>query len=469
MKIGLIGYPAEYFLEFAKRLEKTGFEVFWICALTSDATFLKENGVIDRNILDVNVGFSETNRDIESSREILSRIESDAGPNINDIIMMDRILSKKSWRFSYLYLGHLTEVVTVFLLRSEVRLVSSWRDTALQIISMLICKAHGIPWVVPTRARIPQEMYGFCTTHDTAGFVPFRAVTHEDSVWAEKFLNKYETEGVRPALKISTRSFEDVVKMIPVHLKVFLYEFRRSAYDKGNDYARYPIYKLIFKYIFRRLNLLAYNLLPPYEKVGESPFCIYALHTQPESSIDVVGSYFSDQINLIKFIARSLPVSYELYVKVHPTDVDGKNLSFYREIKAIPGVRLINFNVDSRYLMNRCKIVFALTGTIAYEAALLGKPVIVFAKNYFNSLPTISYCDAPPKLSILVNSVIKDESSERKRDLRNLTLAFLSQLKASCVFGEVSRVHQINNPALKEEDYRVLADVYVELFEYFNK
>jgi capsule polysaccharide export protein KpsC/LpsZ len=70
-----------------------------------------------------------------------------------------------------------------------------------------------------------------------------------------------------------------------------------------------------------------------------------------------------------------LPVTHELYV-MHPADMDGKTLAFYRTIARIPGVRLIDYGVDSRRLVAGSDIVFTLTGTIGCEAALLGKPVI---------------------------------------------------------------------------------------------
>src|SRR5207249_203047 len=134
----------------------------------------------------------------------------------------------------------------------------------------------------------------------------------------------------------------------------------------------------------------------------------------------------SDQFALITLIARSLPVSHDLYVKIHPTDVDGRSLSWFRRIAAIPGVRLINYDVSSRALVERASIVFTLTGTIGYEAALLGKTVITFAKNFYNGLPTVRYCDTPTGLPSLIAASLEHHPTA---DLDERAIEFLTELK----------------------------------------
>ena len=467
-RIALAGYPAVYFLHFARSLEEAGFDVHWICALAAEAGYLRANGVSSDHILDVNVGFRRDGALPTGARERLHRLENAAQPRINDIILMDRILSKKPPEFSVRYMDHLGVSISAFLEARGIVMVSSWRDTALQLMTMLVCKERGIGFVVPTRARIPQDMYGFCTGHHTAGFLALREIADADRKWAVDFLDEFESRGMRPALKISARGFADVLHLLPVHARTFFYELRRSLHDAGNDYARYPIPRLVLAYLRRRVNLLVYKLVRPAETsvADDAPFCLYALHTQPESSIDVVGSFFSDQIGLVRYISRSLPATHTLYVKVHPTDVDGQSLAFYRAIKAIPNVRLLDFAVDSRTLLQRASLVFALTGTIAYEAGLLGKPVVVFARNYFNDLPTVHYCESPPALPALVERLLGPEFAD-PRTLRPRTLDFLARLRAACHDGELSRSHLGHRTFLTQADLHTAQRAYLSLFERF--
>jgi len=459
-KIALIGYPAEYFLPFARALEQVEFEVFWICALKSDVKHLLRNGVSESHILDINHNFKPGSRSLAECREELAQFENGVDPKVNDIILMDRLVSKKDWRFSIEYLCHVAKSIDSIFSSNGVSLVSSWRDTAIQLMAMLVARRLGIPIVIPTRIRIPQEVYGFCTAHHTESFLSLRKPTADDLAWAESFLSAFESQGVRPALKKSTRNFIDVLRLMPFHLRAFLCELRRSFSDIGNDYTRYPIGRLVVMYLRRRVNLLRYKLFNPSER--ELPqdvrFCIYALHTQPESSIDVQGSYFSDQLELIRHIARSLPSTHVLYVKVHPSDVDGKSLDFYRRIKDIPSVVLVDYLVDTRSLLERASVVFALTGTIAYEAGLMQKPVVVFAKNYFNALPTVHRCKAPTALPGLISRLLSDKRpvSEERAQI----ISFLANIRASCFDGEVSRTYGASKEPLRPYDLRQLQVAY---------
>ena len=463
-RIALVRYTPAYFLPFGRGLEAAGFDVHWINSLQVDCQTLAQAGVPDAQILDTTAGFDATQLQTAQARRILGALEQAVdGPRIHDIILMDRLLRRKPLDFALRYLAHVAQVVEAFLTARRIDLVTSGRDTALQIITMLVCRRLGIPWVVPTRARIPQEMYGFCQRHDTEGLIRMREVTDADRTWAADCLAQFSQRTLRPALKKSARGFGDVLRLLPGHLRVFAYELQRSGPDRGRDHVRYTVPRLIGMYLLRRLNMLSYKLRPPYRAPGETPFALYALHTQPESSIDVVGSYFSDQVHLVRSIARSLPATHELYVKVHPTDVDGKPASFYSALAEIPGVRLIGHQVDSRELLQKMSLLFALSGTIAYEAGLLGRPVIAFARNYFNSLPTIRHCTDMTALPALV---ARQLDAAPPVDLQAMLIEFLAELRACCFDGEVNRTYGASTAGLNAGDlaglqlaYRSLAQV----------
>jgi hypothetical protein len=297
----------------------------------------------------------------------------------------------------------------------------------------------------------------FATGHETEYLLAVRKPTYEDRLWAENFLKDFRLGHNKPALKVAVNNFFDIFKIMPRHAKLFYNLVSASFVDKGNNYSRYTISKIIYMYIRRRVNLILFKAFPPYKALGNLPFGLYALHTQPESSIDVAGSYFSNQIELITFIARSLPVTHELYVKIHPTDVDGKTLLFYKRISKIPSVRLINYDIDSKDLVQRAAIIFTLTGTIGYEAALLGKWVITFSNNYYNKMPTVNYCESPIKLPTLINLLLKKNPN---KDIEENILIFLTNLKAKSFHGEINRMFLPNEDKLTQQDLNTLQNVF---------
>jgi len=460
-RIALIGYLSDYFGAFGKNLEVAGFDVFWVQATRSAARYQNNGFPRADRVLDTTAGFDPKRHPPEVYKAELATLEVASGLRIHDIILMDRLVRLKSYDFALGYLHHLRTVVTRFFVEHKFELVSSGRDTALQMIALSVARELKIPWVVPTRIRIPQNRFMFCSGHETADMIKIREVTAADRDWAERFVHDYQNRSVKPVLRAAAMSFGDVARMLPLHARLFAGALKTALWDVGNNYSRYTVPRMIQLYLRRRVNMVMFKLARPFQSPASRPFCFYPLHTQPESSIDVAGSFFSNQVALITFIARSLPATHDLYVKIHQTDVDGKTLAFYRTVGQIPGVRIIGYQEDSRPLIERASICFVLTGTVGYEAGLIGRPVITFAKNYYNALPTIHYCGAPPTLPELIDAVIDAPPPE---GWRARVVEFMATLKAQSFAGEVNRMWQRESAGLNDADLSALRDTYTELY-----
>ena len=73
-------------------------------------------------------------------------------------------------------------------------------------------------------------------------------------------------------------------------------------------------------------------------------FIYYPLHIEQERSLLIAAPYYTNQIEIIRSIAKSLPIDYKLYVKEHPSQANRnwRDISDYKEIINIPNVRLIH-------------------------------------------------------------------------------------------------------------------------------
>jgi len=91
---------------------------------------------------------------------------------------------------------------------------------------------------------------------------------------------------------------------------------------------------------------------------------------------------------------------------------------------------------------------------------LMGKSVVTFAKNYFNDMPSVHYCDSPPRLPALINSLLRIQAPETRTEL----IAFLARLKARSFDGEFNRMYLPEQDRLTSEDVAVLQIAYNELF-----
>lgn len=185
----------------------------------------------------------------------------------------------------------------------------------------------------------------------------------------------------------------------------FLQYFRNAHKD---DYiVTRPWHELIDKIKRKTRIIRGYHDLYDEPVEGES-FAYFALHTEPEAYPMVLAPFYTDQLWLAKQIARSLPLSYKLYVKDHPIMMGLRPRSYYTELKKIPNLRLINPSVSSFELIQKSKLTLTITGTTGWEAALLKKPVIIFGHMYYDWLSAVKRCVAIEDLPFLIKQQLEE-------------------------------------------------------------
>jgi hypothetical protein len=132
----------------------------------------------------------------------------------------------------------------------------------------------------------------------------------------------------------------------------------------------------------------------PVPIIGDRPFALFLLQKQPESSVDVIGSPFTNQFEVIRALARLLPFGWEIWVKEHPNATGDRSVADYRDLKRIPGLRLIDPFSDTHGLLRRAALTASISGTACLEAGLLGAPAITIAEMFFGKLLVRNGLDA---------------------------------------------------------------------------
>jgi len=123
----------------------------------------------------------------------------------------------------------------------------------------------------------------------------------------------------------------------------------------------------------------------------ELPFVYYPLHSEPERVLLIAAPFYTNQIEIITNIAKSIPVGYKLFVKDHPLMAvkGGRDSTFYKEIMKLPNVQLIHPSVNKEEIMKKTSLVITISGTGGLEAVFYGKPTIIFCNTLFSSLPSV--------------------------------------------------------------------------------
>lgn len=136
------------------------------------------------------------------------------------------------------------------------------------------------------------------------------------------------------------------------------------------------------------INKSAYSLLRrvKFEQIENEKFIFFGFHKQPENSIDVHGRYYENQATTVLNLWRLLPAGWKLVVKEHTNAIGDRSYSFYKRILEHPNIILAHEKIDSKLLIEKSQLVVTVSGTMAYEAALMKKPAVTFAKVFFNGI-----------------------------------------------------------------------------------
>ncbi len=124
---------------------------------------------------------------------------------------------------------------------------------------------------------------------------------------------------------------------------------------------------------------------------NKTPFVYFPLHQEPERVLLIASPFYTNQIETVRHIAKSLPSGYKLCVKEHPTQTirGWREISFYEEILEIPNVELLHPSASSEQIMKKCSLVITVGGTSGLEAAFYQKPSIIFADMGYGILPSV--------------------------------------------------------------------------------
>jgi len=128
-----------------------------------------------------------------------------------------------------------------------------------------------------------------------------------------------------------------------------------------------------------------------YDIPDEEAYVLFPLQQDPERSTLIATPYYTNQIEVVRHIAKSLPPGYKLYVKEHFSQVfrEWRKISEYREIMDIPNVRLFHPSVSIEKLVGQSSLVISIGGTTSLEAAFYQKPSISFADFGYTILPSV--------------------------------------------------------------------------------
>jgi hypothetical protein len=291
-----------------------------------------------------------------------------------------------------------------------------------QIIQMM-CKKRGVRVLTINHSRfgyrtiisqdtdfLDDDLIEEVKSNNKRSFEELLDVIRDYSNQQIDFRKKYQNSYIKKIfaiLKFLRISFKE-------EYKLFFGNFGKTIFNVTKNEVN-----IFFKKKYRQA-FLNKNALKNFKKES---FVYFPLHLQPERSTLILASFCTDQIEMVKRIAKSIPIDYKLYVKEHPMQaIHGwRNSSFYKEILEIPNVELIHPTIKNEEMIKKCDLVTTITGTGGLEAAFYRKPSIVFANVIYSSLKSVciiqNFEEMPKKIREALNFSVDKNDVNKYVDL----------------------------------------------------
>jgi hypothetical protein len=363
-----------FFDAIARRLQDLGANIHWISVNPRLHSWLEGRWSADNLCL---VGKDYIHKDAPGAGEF----------KLHELILGDRV-----WRLmpddGFKYLRNIQGPLQRFLVDNHIDLVFGELTWAHELLIHRMCENLlnlRCRYIVPHTIRIPNGRFAFFMGEHQADIVTLPPPNELPiSVAPVLRAEKPDYLALNDILLKRSRSIgQRLAKVRRFFTKENIHEGDPTVIDNNWLRLRQRVREEWNKESYRFVRRVAQ------ESIANQPYLLYALHKQPEASIDVIGRYYEDQFTNIQNLWRILPEPWLLVVKEHTNAIGDRPLSFYKRLQELRNVVIVNERADSHSLIKGAKLVATVSGTVAYEAALMDVPAITLAPTFFNALP---YC-----------------------------------------------------------------------------
>lgn len=377
-----------FFKEIANKLEASqqgnGIEVFWICVSAIWYKHLIQAGVKAEHILYLPRSIAHSTTHSTKEESALSNSNVSHHYQLNELIYSDRVFRHEP-EFGEHYLLAMQPLVRSFIQTHQISHVFgeiTWAHEAL--INRMCLQENDLNcrFLKPHTIRIPNQRFAFFTDEYESSIYPVNGGIEKEWEFELKKPDYFHLNDQKN--KLSTR-------LTSLFGKVLL-ALSPEKHDREDPTQRLSRIRFFSTKLLGEINYYIYKFFVKTRTLDNLPerFWVYYLHKQPEASIDIVGRYFEDQTANILRLARMIPDDCYLLVKEHSNAIGDRPYSFYKNIKALNRVDLIDEKADSFTLIERAEKTVTVSGTVAYEAGLLNKPALLLSRVFFAALPSIT-------------------------------------------------------------------------------
>ena len=298
---------------------------------------------------------------------------------------------------------------------------------------------------------------------------------HESlEIYDKGFIHNHSNDNVKiisgydPSIKSLSQKIKHYIKRLsnnlePIYLNVGKTKYNLIKYRLHNSFEIKKRQKFLDNYTEKTLE--------------NEKFLYFPLQSEPEASILMNTPFYSNQINLVETIAKSIPINYVLYVKEHPFQKhkSWRSIDDYKKIKNIPNVRFLHPSVNAQEVLEKSQGVITISGATGFEALFYHIPIIMFGDEYYDKLSMVTKIETFDELPYKIRNTLSNfEFNEKElsmfvKVLKEFTLPvkYYSVLKDGVLISAIQRNQ--NNFELTNLEYKKFLKKWEEEFTLLAK
>ena len=305
----------------AKHLESLGNKIFWVVTEHNWQNYLC------KDFNSSSILYVKKDIKLESPKTLNISIP------LNEIILIDREL--KSWgnEYSSLYISNLHHKIKDFLLSNQIKIAFSENSWAHEIIISMLCDFDNeinCLHFSPHNVRIPDNRFALFSN-----FLLYKTISRKKS--SDKIspnFYKSNSEIKKQDDIISKRRNSKIAWLRKLYSFVFHPDFDNNSptwwgSDRKHSFER-VMKQLLNSFTYKFVNKIGREEIS--RLAQDTQLYIYALHKEPETSVNNKGRYYESQAQCIINIWRKLPVGTVLLIKEHRVSIGDRGYFYFKKL-----------------------------------------------------------------------------------------------------------------------------------------
>ena len=330
-----------------------------------------------------------------------------------------------------------------------------------ELLAIKSCKEMGILYLSPNGTRYPPDRTVFYA-YDT--LVPVGG--------DERPLNDFEIDRMLCAIR-DRKVIPSYMK--PSNTKQSNIALLKSAdkirilwgWLKGERYITPSLKKKIELNWFRHSAQNDWELVATTQKKiwnklskKDKPWVLYPLQMQPESNIDVWGSPWNNQTEIVRRAAQSLlPLGAVLVIKPNPKSKYEINQDLINLVRSSSNIIALSHKTQMINIFTKAPLVMTVTGTVLIERIFFGKPVACLGNHEMTNYPGVYSLNTPEDICDAVKAVIHRKINvATQEDAKNLLKFFYNTSYKSKIWDPI-----INPENMSSDNVQALAEAFKDV------